>query len=315
MSVYTQLDSKQFDSILSQYHLGRLHTFEGIAAGIENTNYKITLNTANDQAVYFLTIFEQLDKQELNFFIPFLAHLKKEGCALPAPKANINGEFLFQVGEKWGVIFECLDGHHLDNISLNHAQTIGEELACIHKNALSFAQGHANPRGYYWLQKQAQCETLVISDYDRLLLKQQLKTMQGLWQDWNNNPQLVKSFIHGDLFVDNCLFLDNGQLSGVIDFYAGGDDYCIYDVAICIMAWAKKDDATIDQTIADAIVKGYENVRPLSSDEKRYLPDFLRLAVMRFWVSRLIAKTDQQGAALTTVKNPDDMKALLLNLN
>ena len=71
MSVYTQLDSKQFDSILSQYNLGRLHAFEGIAAGIENTNYKITLNTSNGNAVYFLTIFEQLHKQELNFFIPF----------------------------------------------------------------------------------------------------------------------------------------------------------------------------------------------------------------------------------------------------
>ncbi|WP_283788833.1 homoserine kinase [Bermanella sp. WJH001] len=314
MSVYTQLDSKQFDSILSQYNLGRLHAFEGIAAGIENTNYKITLNTSNGTAIYFLTIFEQLHKQELNFFIPFLSHLKTKGCALPAPKANINGEFLFQVGEKWGVIFECLSGHHLDDINTDHAQTIGQELARIHQSAQSFAQAPANPRGFYWLQKQASCDTLEIPDADRTLLQSHLKTMQGLWQQWNGHPQLTKSFIHGDLFVDNCLFLDNGQLSGVIDFYAGGFDYCIYDIAICIMAWGKTDNATINPAIADAIVAGYESVRALTRDEKHYLPDFLRLAVLRFWVSRLIAKTQQQGAALTTVKNPDDMKALLVNL-
>lgn len=314
MSVYTQLDSKQFDSILSQYNLGRLHTFEGIAAGIENTNYKITLNTSNSKAAYFLTIFEQLDKQELDFFIPFLAHLKTQGCALPAPKANMNGDFLFQVGHKWGVIFECLQGHHLDDITVSHAETIGKELANIHNSALSFTQSHSNLRGYYWLQKQAICDTLVISDDERLLLQQQLKTMKDLWQQWDGHSQLPRSFIHGDLFVDNCLFLDSGELSGVIDFYAGGLDFCIYDVAICIMAWAKKDDATIDNDIANAIVTGYESVRPLTADEKQYLPDFLRLAVLRFWVSRLIAKTEQQGAALTTLKNPDDMKALLLNL-
>lgn len=314
MSVYTQLDSKQFDSILSQYNLGRLYAFEGIAAGIENTNYKITLNTSSSKAPYFLTIFEQLDKQELDFFIPFLAHLKTQGCALPAPKANMNGDFLFQVGNKWGVIFECLQGHHLDDITTIHAETIGKELANIHNSALSFAQSHSNLRGYYWLQKQAICDTLVISDDERLLLQQQLKTMKGLWQQWDGNLQLPKSFIHGDLFVDNCLFLENGKLSGVIDFYAGGLDFCIYDVAICIMAWAKKDDASIDNEIANAIVTGYESVRPLTDDEKQYLPDFLRLAVLRFWVSRLIAKTEQQGATLTTLKNPDDMKALLLNL-
>jgi len=155
---------------------------------------------------------------------------------------------------------------------------------------------------------------LVISDDDRSLLQQQLSKMQTLWQNWNEHPELSKSFIHGDLFVDNCLFLDNGELSGVIDFYAGGLDYCVYDIAICIMAWGKTPQHTIDSNITDAIIQGYEQVKPLSDEEKRYLPDFLRLAILRFWVSRLIAKTDQQGAALTTLKNPDDMKALLLNL-
>lgn len=314
MSVYTQLDHKQFDSILSQYNLGRLHAFEGIAAGIENTNYKITLNTSDGQAPYFLTIFEQLHKQELNFFIPFLAHLKTQGCALPAPKANMNGEFLFQVGDKWGVIFECLEGHHLDTVTTDHAQVIGKELARIHLSAQSFPQSHANPRGYYWLQKQAHCDALVINQKDRALLQQELTAMQSQWQQWGNCPKLEKSFIHGDLFVDNCLFLDNGHLSGVIDFYAGGLDYCIYDVAICIMAWARTIEHKIDDAIATAIVQGYESVRSLSQDEHHYLPQFIRLAVLRFWVSRLIAKTDQQVAALTTVKNPDEMKTLLLNL-
>jgi len=314
MSVYTQLDRKQFDSILSHYHLGRLDDFEGIAAGIENTNYKISVHTSAGDKVYFLTIFEQLHKQELDFFIPFLAHLKSHGCLLPAPKANINGDYLFSIENKWGVIFECLEGHHLDAIKPAHGQTIGKELAKIHLSAQQYSQCHANPRGYYWLQKQANNAELAINESDRELLQSKLKAMQSLWQAWHQDPQLPQSFIHGDLFIDNCLFLDSGELSGVIDFYAGGLDYCIYDVAICIMAWGKTQQHKIDQTIADAIIQGYESVRPLSDNERRYLPDFLRLAVLRFWVSRLVAQMQQQGAALTTTKNPDDMKALLLNL-
>lgn len=314
MSVYTQLDQHQFDVILSQYNLGRLVSFEGVAAGIENTNYKIKLKTAKSEAVYFLTIFEQLDKQALNFFIPFLAHLQSNGCALPAPKSNIQGEFLFQAQNKWGVIFECLDGHHLEQPTATAAQVIGKELANIHLASQTHTQAHSNPRGYYWLHKQAASPELNIKDDERALLKNEMQKMQDYWQAWSNNPKLEKSFIHGDLFLDNCLFKDEQNLSGVIDFYAGGYDFCVYDLAICAMAWGQTQANTLDKTIVEAMVKGYNHVRPLSADELVELPNFIRLAVIRFWVSRLIAQGQQQDAALTTHKNPDHMKQLLLNL-
>ncbi|GAA6136169.1 homoserine kinase [Oceaniserpentilla sp. 4NH20-0058] len=315
MSVYTQLDTHQFESILSQYNLGRLQSFEGVAAGIENTNYKIQLCTADNQQVYFLTIFEHLDKHALDFFIPFLAHLKQQGCALPAPKAKINGEFLFKTQNKWGVIFECLDGHHLDTIEACHGFTIGAELGKIHQASLNYKQAHSNPRGFYWLQKQASNPSLNIVPSDRELLMNEMANMQQHWQNWSANNELKKSFIHGDLFIDNCLFLPNGELSGVIDFYAGGFDFCVYDIAICIMAWAQTPNHHLNKNIADAIIKGYESVRPLSASEHEALPYFIRLGVLRFWVSRLVAQSQQQTASLTTHKNPDHMKQLLLNLS
>ena len=313
MSVYTTLNQHDFDSILSQYSLGRITSFEGIAAGIENTNYKIHLQTSNSKNVYFLTIFEQLDRSALDFFIPFLAHLKQQGCALPAPKANFNGEFLFRIHNKWGVIFECLEGAHLDVADQKHAYRIGEELARIHLAAKSFSQPSNNPRGFYWLLKQVNNPQLQLSESDLSLLKNEMHTMQQHWQAWSQ-MDLSKSFIHGDLFLDNCLFTKDDKLSGVIDFYAGGFDYCVYDIAICIMAWAQTPVHQLDQRIAQAIVDGYTNVKSLSLDEKNQLPNFIRLAVIRFWVSRLIAQSEQQGAALTTFKDPNFMKQLLLTL-
>lgn len=314
MSVYTSLSQNDFDAILSHYSLGRVTSFEGIAAGIENTNYKIHLQTSNSQSVYFLTIFEQLDRSSLVFFIPFLAHLKQSGCALPAPKANYDGEFLFRIHNKWGVIFECLEGGHLDVADTKHAFRIGEELAHIHHASLNFNQAPNNPRGFYWLQKQVNNPQLQLSESDQSLLKNEMHTMQQHWQAWSQ-MDLSKSFIHGDLFLDNCLFTQDGDLSGVIDFYAGGFDYCVYDIAITIMAWAQTQDHQIDQNTTQAIVNGYTSVKSLTAHEKSQLPNFIRLAVIRFWVSRLIAQSEQQGAALTTFKDPDFMKKMLLALN
>ena len=49
--------------------------------------------------------------------------------------------------------------------------------------------------------------------------------------------------------------------------------------------------------------------------EDNALPIFINLAVLRFWVSRLIAKESQQGVSITTLKDPNAMKQLLVNLN
>ena len=320
MSVYTQLETHDFENILSQYALGTLVKFEGIAAGIENTNYKITLDKAGIQTPYFLTIFEEISCSELDFFMPFLSHLKQNGCKLPEPNGNFNGVFLFTVNDpasgeiKNGAIFECLNGGHLDAIKTAHCELIGQELANIHLAGQSYPQIHENSRGFYWLQKQINGQHLHVSADDQTLLTDTLKRMQASWSQWNQNSNLQKGFIHADLFPDNCLFANDTELSGVIDFYAGGHDFLVYDLAITIMAWCQTPEFKIDATLADALLKGYESVRPLHEDELMALPEFIVLATLRFWVSRLVAQEQLADAALTTPKNPNEMKELLLSL-
>lgn len=323
MSVYTQLETHDFETILSQYALGTLVKFEGIAAGIENTNYKITLDKASIQTPYFLTIFEEISCSELDFFMPFLSHLKKNGCKLPEPNGNFNGVFLFTVETegpdastivKNGAIFECLSGGHVDAINALHCELIGQELANIHLAGDSYPQIHENSRGFYWLQKQINGGQLKISAGDQALLAEALGSLQGSWSEWNQNSNLQKGFIHADLFPDNCLFTNDTELSGVIDFYAGGHDFLTYDLAITIMAWCQTPEFEMDSNLAEAMLKGYESVRPLHEDELMALPEFIRLATLRFWISRLVAQEQLADAALTTPKDPDEMKTLLLSL-
>ena len=39
MAVYTKLNEKDINNILSNYSIGKLKSFKGIQEGIENTNY------------------------------------------------------------------------------------------------------------------------------------------------------------------------------------------------------------------------------------------------------------------------------------
>lgn len=312
MSVYTELSTEDFGHLLSQYDLGIFVRAQGIAAGIENTNYKITLKKSGAETDYFLTVFEDISESELDFFIPLLAHLKSNNCHVAGPKAQISGQYVFTAKGKPAAIFDCLAGYHVEDITQTECFTIGAELARIHLAAENFTAVHQNPRGYYWLRKQINNSLLTVSPVDKNTLEKALSELQIKWELWQS-LDLPKGFIHGDLFADNCLFENESTVNGVIDFYAGGNDYWAYDLAICILAWCAQD-STLSASLKAELIKGYQSVRSLTKQEIQELDDFIKLAALRFWVSRLVAAESTSEAALTTSKNPEHMKDILLSL-
>ena len=66
MAVYTKLNQKKIEEILSNYSLGKLDSFKGIEEGIENTNYFLSVNKKK----FILTIYEK--RVNLLIFLFFL---------------------------------------------------------------------------------------------------------------------------------------------------------------------------------------------------------------------------------------------------
>ncbi len=310
MSVYTQLSQHDIQSLLTQYNLGQLVAFEGVAAGVENTNYRLTLKKDGRQTPYFLTLFETLDKGELDFFLPLLAHLQQHGCLLASPIARLNGDLVITIKQKPAAIFNCLAGGH-PSLTPQHCEDLGEALARIHLAGKTFDQQRDNTRGFYWIQHQIKTRNISVSDADFALMQDEWQALREHRLQWESRSQqeLPVGIIHGDLFDDNALF-DGATLSGVIDFYNACSDYWCYDLAITQMAWAL-DGTTLDANRADALLTGYQRVRPLTVAEQKALPQFLRMAALRFWLSRLHTQKQQQGVAMTTEKSPEQMRDLL----
>jgi len=311
MSVYTQLSQQDIQSLLTQYNLGQLVAFEGVAAGVENTNYRLTLKKGGQETAYFLTLFETLEKGELDFFLPLLSHLQQQGCSLASPIARLNGDLVMTIKQKPAAIFNCLAGGHPE-LTVEHCDVLGEALARIHLAGKTFDQQRDNTRGFYWIQNQIKTRNIAVSDDDYALLQDEWQALREHRLQWESRSQqeLPVGIIHGDLFDDNALF-DGDMLSGVIDFYNACSDYWCYDLAITQMAWSLSG-TELEVARANALLAGYQRVRPLTEAEQKALPQFLRMAALRFWLSRLHTQKQQQGVAMTTEKAPEQMRDLLV---
>jgi homoserine kinase type II len=101
---------------------------------------------------------------------------------------------------------------------------------------------------------------------------------------------MPRGAIHGDLFCDNVLF-DGDRVAGLIDFGFAATDFYAYDLAITANDWCVvkegDDRGALVPGLVQALIDGYQAVRPLDAVEREQWPSLLRAAALRFWLSRL----------------------------
>jgi len=98
---------------------------------------------------------------------------------------------------------------------------------------------------------------------------------------------LPRGPVHADLFRDNVMF-DGEHLTGFFDFYFAGVDTWLFDLAVCLNDWCIDLPTGVHHNErAQAMLKAYNQVRPLSGAERELLPALLRAGALRFWISRL----------------------------
>ena len=106
MAVFTALTRAEAASFLTQFTIGELVELQGIASGIENTNFFLTTT----QARYVLTIFERLTFKQLPFYLELMRHLARRGLPVPAPQENRSGALLSEIRGKPAAIVTRLEG-------------------------------------------------------------------------------------------------------------------------------------------------------------------------------------------------------------
>ncbi|HPG89913.1 MAG TPA: homoserine kinase, partial [Hyphomicrobium sp.] len=83
-------------------------------------------------------------------------------------------------------------------------------------------------------------------------------------------------------------------------------DMLAYDIAICLTAWCFESDYAFNVTKGRALLKGYNEVRPLTAAERDAMPILARGAAMRFLLTRSYDWLNTPKDALVARKDPFD---------
>lgn len=305
MAVYTEISDTEIVDYLKQYDIGELHSLKGIAEGVENSNYLLSTDTG----MHILTLYEKrVNVEDLPFFLGLMEHLAKNGLECPQPVPLKSGEQLSTLSGRPSAIITYLDGNSVKRPTSNHCRQLGEALAQMHLAGEGFEIKRPNAltvgdwRPLYEMSGKA---TDTVSNGLSKLIEDELDSLEQNWP-----KDLQEGIIHADLFPDNVFFLKD-KLSGIIDFYFACNDVLAYDISICINAWCFEADHSFNVTKAQAMLNGYNSVRPISMQEYDALPVLCRGSALRFLLTRLYDWLNVPEGALVTPKNPAEYIAKL----
>ena len=283
---------------LINYNLGKLKSCKLLTHGFANENYRIE----TEKGIFLYRICKQQSLTKAQNEINFLKILKKDKFPAAYPITRNDANYVSQINKYPVIIYDFIEGE-IPKLNEKTAMEIGNAVAMLNlldghesfqnghviniKNAIELTTQFANAKYQY---------ADIYNDFSEAI--NNLKDKLG--------ENLPKGFIHGDVFPDNTIFNGN-KLLAIIDFEMFCVDNLLFDVGMTINGFCFVDNR-LDLKLLRLFLKAYESVRPLSKNEKKYLPDYIlwTAAGMASWHLRndmLNVKNDKQTARVRLLLN------------
>lgn len=279
MATFTALTPADGARIAQAHALGACLDVIPVAAGTVNSNYFLD----TEQGRVFVRLYEQQEVDGVEYEWALLDHLEARGVPVP-PRVHGPLPGALRVGGRPVAVFRAVSGEDLCQARVSEArvEAVGEALAQASKAGEDFPIRRAG--------------RFTFADIDRLLaraaaaerpeLADTIARLRALHAELTaSTPELPTGVVHGDLFRDNVLWRGDA-LVALLDWESASDGAIIYDLAVTLLAWCCGD--ALDWTLARALVRGYQRVRPIASAEWSGLHWALRAGCLRFASTRLI---------------------------
>jgi len=279
VALYAALTDEDFRTVCPEFTLGDFASATGVPQGSINTNYFLHTSTGR----YFLRHTTVRTEADLRFEASLLLLLHES--RFPAPHLHLtrSGQPFLQVRGGYVSVFGYLPGEELarDRLTTDHCEHLGAELGKLHRVGNSLVGDRANPYG-----------PDLVRTWLRELAAHPDEELRGIARECEDHLDQVerggrltpRGVIHADLFMDNVKWLGD-RVSAFFDFEMACRDELVLDVAITMNAWCF--DGAYQPALCRALLRGYQDVRPLSADERARLHQQALFGAVRYTASRI----------------------------
>ena len=283
----TVFSNNTLAKILSNYNIGNLKEFNTFTDGSVQTN--ILLNT--DKGNYVLRYYRQgRSLQSVSFEVNLINYLKRKNYPCPGLFKNINGNFVSLHNEKPFVIFEFIEGIHIDNPTEKQQKELTKKIAELQNATKTYKPSYRKFRLNYNIKS---CKELAIEKAEKIgsinaniKLKWFIKELSTLQLP----KSLPKGICHCDFHFSNILFKNN-KFKALIDFDDANYTFLMFDLVYLADPFKKEfdwntwkkfnpKDNVFDFNTTRFFVSEYNKVRPLNDLEKKYSFDLFKLSVL-----------------------------------
>ena len=281
MAVYTKLEKAEMEEIAALYGLGSLIGYEGITKGIMNSNYLVK----TEKGKYIFRILEmERDIEEEKKELKYLEYLGENGIPCPGVVLTQNGEDYIMLKGKMASMFTFLNGKEVLDVNEKIIEEFGTVLGKMHKLSenMKLERDEKIEMDYLFesiSKDEIKLKEILAENYSGVMEK--LKEIRI-----TDFSKLPNGIIHNDIFPDN-VFTDGNEITGLIDFNDAMTGEFLYDIAIIINFWVHNNFKKYELNLIKSFLKGYEENRTLTDEEKRLLPYSLEKAALTFLFLRI----------------------------
>ena len=286
MAVKTNFSTKEFKEIISGYNLGEFLCASPIIAGAVQTNYLV--KTSNVISVF--RYYENRSRESVSFETNLIEYLRDRNYPCPALFKNKHGQSMGIYKNKPFVIFEFIEGEHLENPNEDQRKQLIQRVAEMHKITKNYRPSSKINRLNYNIES---CKKLAQEKSDKintLNSTEKLKWYTNQLSSLILPKSLPKGVCHCDFHFSNVLY-KNGKFNALIDFDDANYTFLIFDLVSLLEpfkssfdwnTWDKfeMDDEVFDFKEAKKIVSEYAKYRPLNNNEKTHMFDVLKFSIL-----------------------------------
>lgn len=276
MAVKTEFTKDELKQIFTHYNLGNYINSIPISEGTVQTNYKVQTTIG----IFIFRYYESRTKNSVLFETNLLSYLKNNHYPCPQPLRNNSGNFVEIYNSKPYVVFNYIEGHHIQEANENQKKILIQKTAELHNLTQNFVPIHKESRWNYnvnFCREQAQQAAERINSLNS---KEKFIWIEEGLHKLNLPNTLPMGICHSDFHTSNILY-NNGEFVALLDFDDANYTYLIFDLVGLIESWAWTYDKynVLSLTEARKIIEEYTKHRPLNNIEKKHLYDVYKLSI------------------------------------